>query len=139
MDNKKVIAGLTAGAIVGYAGGNLASSSIHKALIKKIEKLDEDFENSLSKFQLINKNNLERLVFDLDIVPAGSKEHKLLSIKATKQKEQLLDTLRPNQSELYKNLESAMELYKTKTRTTSILVSLLGGLAGGILVAKLSK
>lgn len=139
MDMKKVAMGAAGGAAIGLLTGTFASASIHKALVNKIERLDEEFENTLSPHQLTLKTNLERFVLDADITRVGSNEHRILLMKVEKAKIEFTHTLRVAQLEIYRELENSLNLYRSKFKTTNAILTLLGGLAGGVIVAKLSK
>jgi hypothetical protein len=108
-------------------------------LIDKIDRLDEELENSLSKNQLIKKDGLEKLSKGLEIATKGTSEYRMIEIQVNKAKTDLIKTFRSNQLEIYKKLEASLALYRMKHKTTSIVLSILGGLAGGILLSKISK
>lgn len=132
-----ITGGAIAGSAIGLITGGLASERIHKNLLDRIDRLDDELENSLSDKQLTIKSKLEKRSLDLELVSKSNSEYVVLEIEVKKLKKEFLDTLRSNQIIIYNKLSSSVELYKRASKSTSVLLTLLGGLAGGILVSKL--
>lgn len=135
----KIGVGTLAGAGLGSISAKFASLAINKALLKKIETLDDDFDDMLSKRQLEMKSKIERRATDLEVM--GSTHPNYLQVKAevTRLNKDLLGTLREDQRKVYNSINVANADYLERTKNLSFVLALLGGFAGGVIVSQINK
>lgn len=135
----KVGAGTLAGAGLGSLTSKFASAAINKALLKKIEKLDDDFDDMLSKRQLELKSKLEKRAEDLKVLGQSHPNYILVKAEVTRLTKDLLATLRVDQLKVYNSIKIANADYLERTKNVSLVFSILGGFAGGIIVSQINK
>lgn len=137
--NKKLRVALsaTAGVAIGSGVGKVGSVLANKALRKKYEEIDLEFENTLSPLQLQLKSRIEKQSFDLSYYDEKSRSYSDSKLILDRLMREFLDTLRPNQITLFKQAEYVLNKLSKRSKNMGIYFSILGGLSGALIASNI--
>ena len=133
----KAIAGTAGGALIGLATGTVVSHLVGAKIKEEMAKVEDKLEGTLSQTQKRLLFELKLNTKDLESLPSGSyaKTEKENSVKRsfTEWKK----SLRGDQLKLWKELDELGKKYEKRVKSITSVSALLGGAAGGFLVANI--
>lgn len=133
----RVALSATAGVAIGSGVGKVGSVLANKALRKKYEEIDLEFENTLSPLQLQLKSRIEKQSFDLSYYDEKSRSYSDSKLILDRLMREFLDTLRPNQIILFKKAEYVLDKMSRRSKDWGVYFSILGGLSGALIASNI--